>query len=190
MMDPVTEADVDRQSILIIEDDDVYRERLVRAFEDRGFEASGAPDGEQGLGRARAESPELALVDLRMPGMSGLEVVRELHGIDETTKIIVLTAYGSIATALDAMRLGAVHYLTKPAEMDEILQAFSRNYAERPSEADLEPSYDPLSLARVEWEHINRVLSDCGGNISRAARVLKIHRRSLQRKLAKYPPSA
>jgi len=97
----------------------------------------------------------------------------------------VLTAYGSIATALDALRLGAVHYLTKPADVDEILAAFDREVA---PESTAEPSYDPPSLARVEWEHINRVLADCGGNISQAARVLKIHRRSLQRKLGKYPP--
>jgi two-component system response regulator RegA len=125
------------------------------------------------------------LVDLRMPGMSGLDVVRELHAIDPTTRIVVLTGYGSIATALDAVRLGAVHYLTKPAEVDEILAAFARD---RPPAPDAEPTYEPPSLGRVEWEHINRVLADCGGNISQAARVLGIHRRSLQRKLAKYPP--
>lgn len=176
-------------SILIIEDDDVYRSRLVQAFNDRGYEATGAPDGEAGLMLAREASPELALVDMRMPGMSGLEVVRELHAIDETTKIVVLTAYGSIATALDAMRLGAVHYLSKPAEMDEILQAFERERDGAPPEGEMSPDYQPPSLARVEWEHINRVLADCGGNISKAARVLKIHRRSLQRKLTKYPPN-
>ncbi len=174
------------RSILVIEDDTVYRERLVQALIDRGLEAIGAEHGERGLELARRESPELAIVDMRMPGISGLEVVRELHAIDPTTRIVVLTAYGSIATAIDAVRLGAVHYLTKPADVDEILQAFDRSPL--PRETDDRVGYEPLSLARVEWEHINRVLADCGGNISKAARVLGLHRRSLQRKLSKHPP--
>lgn len=173
-------------SILVIEDDRVYRERLLKALSDRGLEVRGAETGERGLALAREDSPELALVDLRMPGMGGLDVVRELHAIDPTTRIVVLTGYGSIATALDAVKLGAVHYLTKPASIDEILEAFERD---APQSSDAEPRYEPPSLAKVEWEHINRVLADCGGNISKAARVLKIHRRSLQRKLAKYPPA-
>lgn len=178
-------------TILVVEDDEVYRDRLVQAFTRRGFEATGAPDGPAAIAAARMASPELALVDLRMPEMSGLDVVRELHAIDDTTRIVVLTAYGSIATALDAIRLGAVHYLTKPAEMDEILQAFERRSEDVPGPEDSRsPGYQPQSLAQVEWEHINRVLADCGGNISKAARALGIHRRSLQRKLAKYPPNA
>lgn len=180
-------SDESARSVLVIEDDTVYRERLVQALRDRGLEASGAANGELALEQARRESPELAVVDMRMPGISGLEVVRELHAIDPTTRIVVLTAYGSIATAIDAVRLGAVHYLTKPADADEILQAFDR--APLPAESDSQVSYEPLSLARVEWEHINRVLADCAGNISKAARVLGLHRRSLQRKLSKHPPN-
>lgn len=175
------------QTVLVVEDDEVYRGRLVRAFRDRGYEAFEAPDGEGAIELAKRDSPELALVDMRMSGMSGLDVVRALHEIDPTTRIVILTAYGSIATALDAVRRGAVHYLTKPADMEEILTAFDRSNAEPTGSTPL--SYEPPSLARVEWEHINRVLSDCGGNISKAARVLNIHRRSLQRKLAKYPPN-
>lgn len=175
------------RSILVVEDDTVYRERLVQALLDRGLEAIGAENGDKGIALARRDSPELAVVDMRMPGMSGLEVVRELHAIDPTTRIVVLTAYGSIATAIDAVRLGAVHYLTKPADVDEILQAFDRSPL--PSDNEDHVSYEPLSLARVEWEHINRVLADCAGNISKAARVLGLHRRSLQRKLGKHPPN-
>lgn len=183
-----TEAhDDSARTLLVVEDDTVYRERLVRALRDRGLEATGVADGEQALESARRESPELAIVDMRMPGMSGLEVVRELHAIDPTTRIVVLTAYGSIATAIDAVRLGAVHYLTKPADVDEVLQAFDRSPL--PQEGDAQVTYEPLSLARVEWEHINRVLADCAGNISKAARVLGLHRRSLQRKLSKHPPN-
>jgi len=173
-------------SILVVEDDITYRKRMVKALHDRGFEVREAENGADAIALAQQDSPELALIDMRMPDMSGLDVVRALHDIDSTTRMVVLTGYGSIATAMDAVRLGAVHYLTKPADLDEILAAFERP----PTPAiDSEPDYKPPSLARVEWEHINRVLSDCGGNISKAARVLNIHRRSLQRKLAKYPPS-
>jgi two-component system response regulator RegA len=116
-------------------------------------------------------------------------VVRRLRALDATTVIVVLTGYGSIATALDALRLGAAHYLTKPADVDDLLATFARA---DPSRLDAplatpDPVTDTPSLARVEWEHINRVLADSGGNISEAARRLRLHRRSLQRKLAKYP---
>ena len=174
-----------RQTILIVDDDQVFRTRLIRAFDERGYEARGAADFDGALAAARVESPELAVVDLRMPGRSGLELVRELKAIDPSTQVVVLTGYGSIATALEAVRLGAIHYLTKPADADDLLAAFAR--AELP--ADRPPEAPPAvpTLARVEWEHIQRVLSDCGGNLSQAARLLGVHRRSLQRKLSKYP---
>jgi two-component system response regulator RegA len=122
-----------------------------------------------------------------MPGRSGLELVQALHEIDPATRVVVLTGYGSIATAIDAVRLGATYYLPKPADADDIVAAFAR--ADAPPLEPPEPEYEEApSLARAEWEHINRVLSDCGGNISEAARRLGIHRRSLQRKLQKYPP--
>ena len=186
------EASVAR-SLLIAEDDDVLRPRLARAFRERGFEVREAPDVDTALDAARGDPPEYAIVDLRLGSRSGLEVVRGLVELDPATAIVVLTGYGSIATALEAVRLGATHYLTKPADVDEVLAAFTRGGAggpppdvpsspESPALADATPT-----LARVEWEHINRVLSDCGGNVSQAARILGIHRRSLQRKLAKYP---
>jgi two-component system response regulator RegA len=115
-------------------------------------------------------------------------LLRELLALDPETQIVVLTGYGSIATAIDAVRLGAVYYLAKPADADEILAAFARG--QNPPARDLDAAqFEAPSLARAEWEHINRVLSDCGGNISEAARRLKIHRRSLQRKLSKYAPA-
>lgn len=171
----------DDRTILVVDDDERFRERLVRAFRERGLIATGAANVDEAISLASAESPELAVVDLRMPGRSGLDLVRELKAIDETTQVLVLTGYGSIATAVEAMRLGACNYLTKPADADEILAAFVR----KPGEAAPAPSVP--SLARAEWEHINRVLADCGGNVSQAARLLGIHRRSLQRKLARYP---
>jgi len=174
-------------SILVVDDDEVFRERLVRALGQRGYDVRAADGPEPARALATDDSPELALVDLRMPGGSGLELVRDLKAIDPATKVVVLTGYGSIATATEAMRLGATHYLPKPATVDEILAAFARDEQPPLTAIDGDPATTP-SLARTEWEHINRVLSDTGGNVSEAARRLGIHRRSLQRKLQKYPP--
>jgi two-component system response regulator RegA len=176
-----------KQSILIVDVDEVFRNRMARAFVDRGYDVRTAFDYDSALAAAQAESPELAVLDLKMPGRSGLELVQALREIDPHTKIIVLTGYGSIATAIDAVRLGATYYLSKPADADDIVAAFARG--EAPPLAPPDTEYKAPSLARAEWEHINRVLSDCGGNISEAARRLGIHRRSLQRKLQKYPPN-
>jgi two-component system, response regulator RegA len=173
-------------TMLLVDDDDVFRSRLARAMTDRGFEVRTATNADEGAMLAREDSPELAVVDLRMPGRSGLELVRDLKAIDPATKVVVLTGYGSIATATEAMRLGATHYLPKPADADEVLAAFRKD--EVPPLEAIETNTKAPSLARAEWEHINRVLTDAGGNISEAARRLGIHRRSLQRKLQKYPP--
>ncbi len=176
-------ADAERaRSVLVVDDDNVFRTRLGKAFDDRGFDVRLASGAAEAIRLARQDSPELAVVDLRMPDASGLEVVRELHAIDPASVIVMLTGYGSIATALEAVRLGAVHYLSKPVDIDQILAAFGGKGVPSASEAASVPS-----LARVEWEHIQRVLSDCDGNISRAARLLGLHRRSLQRKLSKDP---
>ncbi|MGB5695475.1 MAG: response regulator [Polyangiales bacterium] len=176
-------------SILLVDDDDRLRSRMARAFEERGYEAQQAEGYEGAVAIAEHESTEYAVVDLRMPGKSGLEVVRALHRIDPATKIVVLTAYGSIATALEAVRLGATHYLTKPADVDEVIASFHRGDVGSDTAETLAHGEKPQtpSLARVEWEHIQRVLTDCGGNITKAAEKLGIHRRSLQRKLAKFP---
>jgi two-component system response regulator RegA len=172
------------RTLLLVDDDEVFRRRLVCAFSERGFDVREADSLERALA-ACDETPELAVVDLRLPDGSGLEVVRQLKALDPTTAVVVLTGYGSIATALDAVRLGAAHYLTKPADVDDILAGFARSASADAELPAAEP--DTPSLARVEWEHINRVLADSGGNISEAARRLGLHRRSLQRKLAKYP---
>jgi two-component system response regulator RegA len=178
----MTDSERAPRSVLVVDDDDVFRTRLGKAFQDRGFEVRTAPDAAHALRLAGQESPEYAVVDLRMPGASGLEVVRELHSIDPATVIVMLTGYGSIATAVEAVRAGAIHYLSKPVDIDQILAAFGGKAA-----ADAGGEVGVPSLARVEWEHIQRVLSDCDGNISRAARLLGLHRRSLQRKLSKDP---
>ena len=178
----------ERPLLLVVDDDEVFRNRLCRAFEQRNWEAGAVPNGEDAVRFASERSPDLVLVDLRMPGMGGLEVVQELRAADSSMTIIVLTGYGSIPTAISAMKRGADHYLSKPADADQILNAYGRI-----SEGSNDPPPDPAthavpSLARVEWEHIQRVLTDCDGNVSQAAKLLGLHRRSLQRKLAKYPP--
>lgn len=172
-------------SILIVDDQEIFRERLARAFRDRGYDVRTASDCDEALVEAREDSPEMAVVDLRMPNGSGIDLVKDLKEVDPSTRVVVLTGYGSIATAVDAMRFGASNYLSKPADADDILAAFARAESD-PDQATQE--YKAPSLARAEWEHINRVLSDCAGNISEAARRLGIHRRSLQRKLKKLAP--
>lgn len=173
-------------SILVVDDDELFRERLARALRDRGYEIKTAAGFDEALASCESDSPEYAVVDLRMPGRSGMELVQALKRVDPSTKIVVLTGYGSIATAIEAIRIGATYYVHKPADADDVLAAFARGDA-----PPLDPSpmdYRAPSLARAEWEHISRVLSDCGGNVSEAARRLGLHRRSLQRKLQKYPP--
>jgi len=174
---------------LVVDDNEVFRTRLSRALEARGWSSTTAADGESAIEAAKMVSPDLAIVDLRLPGVSGMEIVRELRELDETTCIIMLTGYGSIATALTATKLGANHYLSKPADADEILSVYER-LTTGASEPELDQAQSQVpSLARVEWEHIQRVLEDCDGNITQAAKLLGLHRRSLQRKLSKYPPS-
>ena len=132
------------------------------------------------MAAARQDSPELALVDLRLGDDSGLDLVLALKRVDPTTNIVVLTGYGSIATAVESMKRGATTYLTKPVDADQIAAAFDGAAASAAGAA-------VPTLARVEWEHIQRVLADCDGNVSQASRLLGIHRRSLQRKLWKHP---
>ena len=170
-------------TLLVVEDDDLLRERLVRAFVERGFLAQGAASVSDAQ-RLSEDAPEFAVVDLRIREESGLDVLRALLAKDPATRVVMLTGYGSIATAVEAMRLGAVHYLTKPADADQILNALKPGAVSD----SVPPAGEPLSLARAEWEHINHVLVSTSGNISEAARRLGLHRRSLQRKLAKYPP--
>ena len=172
-----------RPSLLLVDDDTVFRERLAKALAARGCEVRTAPDTAEAVALAEAESPELAVLDLRMPGESGLDLLRRLKAIDPTTRVLILTGYGSIATAMEAVRAGAVHYLTKPVDADAILAAFD---PDGPPEAA--GTEDTPSLARVEWEHIQRVLLDCEGNLSEAARRLGMHRRSLQRKASRKRP--
>jgi two-component system response regulator RegA len=170
-------------TLLLVDDDAVLRDRLARALVHRGFEVTTAASGAEALEHARRDTPEFAVLDLRMPGMSGIEILRSLRTLDPSTRVLMLTGYGSIANAVEATKLGAVGYLPKPADADEIVAALTGRAPEG------EGGMEAPSLARTEWEHIQRVMADCGGNVSEASRRLGIHRRSLQRKLQKYPPA-
>jgi two-component system response regulator RegA len=178
-----------RPLVLVVDDDDTYRTALARAFERRGFEALVAGSVSDALALIEHVSPSFASVDLRMPGASGLELVRQLVTLHPNAVVVVLTGYGSIATAVEAVKLGAADYLTKPADANDLLRAFGVAPDEAPTPAPSDTTDEVPSLARVEWEHISRVVAGCGGNISQAARLLRMQRRSLQRKLAKYPVS-
>jgi two-component system response regulator RegA len=180
--------DVDAKSLLLVDDSVPFRERLARAFRERGFTVRTAGDYHEAIAIAREHPPDLAVVDLRMPGPSGLKLVRDLTQLSSRTRVLVLSGFGSIATAVDAVHLGAVNFLPKPADAEDILAAFERGSAPAVTAVAADPQAETPSLARAEWEHIHRVMADCGGNVSEAARRLGIHRRSLQRKLRKRAP--
>jgi len=167
-------------SILLVDDDQAFRQRLAKALAARGLDVRGAASADEAITLAEADSPEWALVDLRMPGVSGLELVQALREIDSTTRIVVLTGYGSIATALEAVKLGASHYLTKPADVDEILSAFERGGTRENSSLGNEP----VPLTPGELEHAQHLLGEGDGTISEVARRLGMARRALQRRRA------
>lgn len=170
-------------SLLVVDDDVIFCEVLATALKKRGFEVSVAHDVQSAFVAAERDPPEFVVLDLKMPGESGLSLVQKLKALDDHTRIVVLTGFASIATAVEAIKLGATHYLTKPADADEIVQAFSRE----DGDAGVPVGEDRPSVDRLEWEYIQKVLADCGGNISATARSLGMHRRTLQRKLQKRP---
>ena len=172
---------------LIADDDAPFRARLARALRSRGLEVAEAESAEDAVSAAKSFRPERAVIDLRLGEGSGLELISALRSEHPDLVCVVLTGYGSISTALEAVRRGARHYLTKPVDADDVLHAFERGFEDGTPVAADAPSSAP-SLHRVEWEHIQRVLGDCGGNVSQAARTLGLHRRTLQRKLATLPP--
>lgn len=175
------------RSILLVDDSFVLRDRLAEAFQERGFRVLVAGTCDEAVEVFRTDPTDLAVVDLRMPGRTGLTVIPDLKAIRPDVQVLILSGFGSIATAIDAIRLGAVNFLPKPADADDILNAFKRGG----SEVEIVESDELIpvpTLAQAEWEHIHRILADCDNNISEAARRLGIHRRSLQRKLRKRAP--
>jgi len=169
--------------ILLVDDEPVFRQVMARAMVRRGYEVLEAENAEQALLLAEAHSPEYVLLDLKLGNDSGLLLIERLLALDAETRIVILTGYASIATAVEAIKLGAIQYLTKPVDADQVLSAFQHVEGR----ADVPLASDPLSVDRLEWEHIQRVLAEQNGNISATARALKMHRRTLQRKLGKRP---
>jgi len=171
-----------RPALLLVDDDPIHCGALERAFERRGYAVKSASSVPQALALLGNWSAAYAVIDLRLPGSSGLTLIPRLRVANPRVRIVMMSGYGSIATAVEAIKLGAVHYLTKPVDVDMIERAFSRLQGDENALPGM-----PLSINRLEWEHIQRALSECGGNISATARVLRMHRRTLQRKLGKHP---
>lgn len=171
------------KTLLIVDDDEPFRRRLARAMEKRGFEPVMAESVAQGLAQVRTAPPAYAVVDLRLEDGNGLDVVETLRGVREDARIVVLTGYGAIATAVAAVKIGATDYLSKPADANDVTNALLAAPSDKPP-----PPENPMSADRVRWEHIQRVFELCDRNVSETARRLNMHRRTLQRILAKRSP--
>lgn len=170
-------------SLLLVDDDAAFLQRLERAMQRRGFEVRIAATVAAGLAAVAERPPAYAVVDLRLEDGNGLEVVEALHTKRADARAVVLTGYGNIATAVTAVKLGAVDYLSKPADADDVINALLATGEDKP-----EPPENPMSADRVRWEHIQRVYELCDRNVSETARRLNMHRRTLQRILAKRAP--
>jgi two-component system response regulator RegA len=170
-------------SLLVLDDDGPFRNRLARAMEKRGFEPIMAESVAEGLAVCKSRPPAYAVVDLRLEDGNGLDVVEALREARPDARVIVLTGYGAIATAVAAVKIGAVDYLSKPADADDVEKALLAGGEDKPA-----PPENPMSADRVRWEHIQRVFELCDRNVSETARRLNMHRRTLQRILAKRSP--
>lgn len=171
--------------LLIIDDDESYRDVLSRSLSRRGFVVVAAEGVEDGLANCRTHDPEYILLDLNLAGQSGLNLIQPLLDITPQARIVILTGYASIQTAVGALKLGAVQYLPKPASIADIIKALRDDTIEIPEVGD----EDRITVQHLEWEYIQRMLGEHGGNIAATARALKMHRRTLQRKLAKKRPA-
>jgi len=171
------------KSLLIVDDDNPFRERLARAMEKKGFEVSQAESVKKGIEVVKTKKPTFAVVDLRLNDGNGLEVVKVIQNSNSNSRIIMLTGYGNISTAVAAIKQGAIDYLAKPADADDVEKALLADPNRK-----AEPPENPMSADRVKWEHIHRVFELCNRNVSETARRLKMHRRTLQRILSKRSP--
>jgi two-component system response regulator RegA len=169
--------------LLLVDDEEIFCRVMGQALEKRGFSVALAHNIEAALSAAQQVPPDYAVVDLRIGEQSGLTLVPQLKAIWPNMRIVVLTGYASIATAVEAIKLGATHYLAKPVDADQVVATLNK----QSGDPDVPVASNPMSVDRMEWEYIQKTLADHGGNISAAARALKMHRRTLQRKLAKYP---
>ena len=171
------------KSLLIVDDDNPFRDRLARAMEKKGFSVSQAEGVKKGIDLIKSKKPAFAVVDLRLGDGNGLEVVKELQVSNSNCKIIMLTGYGNIPTAVAAIKQGAIDYLAKPADADDVEKALLADPSKK-----AQPPENPMSADRIKWEHIHRVFELCNRNVSETARRLKMHRRTLQRILSKRSP--
>ena len=176
-------ADFADKSLLIVDDDNPLRDRLSRAMEKKGFKVIQAASVKEGINQARNSQPAFAVVDLRLGDGSGLEVVKEIRKLKKDSKIVMLTGYGNIPTAVAAIKVGAIDYIPKPTDADAVENALLAS-----PESKAVPPENPMSADRVKWEHIHRVFELCNRNVSETARRLKMHRRTLQRILSKRSP--
>ena len=172
--------------LLLVDDDAIFSEVLAEALARRGYRIDVSHDAVEALAQAEQAPPDYALLDLRMPGPSGLTLIRALTALNPAVRIVVLTGYASIATAVEAIKLGAVHYLTKPAGVEDILAAL-QDTAEAVSRPESPVPAQRPSPERLQWEYLQKVLQEHDGNVSATARSLGMHRRTLQRKLGKHP---
>lgn len=172
--------------LLLVDDDELFCEVLARALRHRGLDVVIAHDAAHAIAEAEAALPGYAIVDLRLPDDTGLTVVKKLRALAPAARIVVLTGFASIATAVEAIKLGATHYLAKPANADDVIRALGSDFGR----TDIAINDTPLSVDRLQWEHIQTVLKRNQGNISATAKSLGMHRRTLQRKLAKRPAKA
>ena len=176
-------SNFDDKSLVIVDDDNPFRDRLARAMEKKGFQVFQAEGVKQGIQTVKEKKPGFAVVDLRLADGNGIEVVKQIQSLNSNSRIIMLTGYGNIPTAVAAIKEGAIDYLAKPADADDVEKALLAD-----PEKKAEPPENPMSADRVKWEHIHRVFELCNRNVSETARRLKMHRRTLQRILSKRSP--
>ena len=176
-------ADFVDKSLLIVDDDYPLRDRLARAMEKKGFKVIQADSVKQGINKAKNAPPAFAVVDLRLGDGNGLEVIKEIRRVKSDSRVVMLTGYGNIPTAVAAVKAGAIDYIPKPADADDVENALLAL-----PESKAIPPENPMSADRVKWEHIHRIFELCNRNVSETARRLKMHRRTLQRILSKRSP--
>ena len=176
-------ADFNNKSLLIVDDDNPFRDRLSRAMEKKGFQVIQAEGVKKGIETVKIKKPGFAVVDLRLNDGNGLDVVKKIQEVNPSSRIIMLTGYGNIPTAVAAIKEGAIDYLAKPADAEDVEKALLANPSEKAA-----PPENPMSADRIKWEHIHRVFELCNRNVSETARRLKMHRRTLQRILSKRSP--
>jgi len=177
-------SDFEDKSLLIVDDDDPLRDRLSRAMERKGFQVRNAKTVENAIKIVRSAPPNFALVDLRLEDGNGLDVVEEINKVKKDSRIVMLTGYGNLPTAVAAVKAGAIDYMAKPVDADDVESALLAS-----PDSKAKPPENPMSADRVKWEHIHRVFELCNRNVSETARRLKMHRRTLQRILSKRSPN-